>query len=134
MEITPAAVYFLASRVALFQEDWEEVIRTSEEFINLGGNELYDLNDVDRETCGLPGSSGGTFWINQIAIDETVFLFSKNDNKFNYLAPNLFYTNYTLGFHTSWTGRRCVIEFSTRMGICVKKFILPGCSNWVELS
>ena len=103
-EITPAAIYFLASRVALFQEDWDEVIRTSEEFINLGGNELYDLNNVDRETCGLPGSSGGTFWINQIAIDETVFLFSKNDNKFNYLAPNLFYTNYTLGFHTSWTG------------------------------
>ena len=37
-EITPAAIYFLASRVALFQEDWEEVIRTSEEFIDLGLN------------------------------------------------------------------------------------------------
>lgn len=107
-EITPAAVYFLVSRVALFQEDWDEVIRVSEEFINLGGNELYDLNHVDRETCGLPGSSGGTFWINQIAVDETVFLFSKEDNKFNYLAPNLFYTNYTLGFHTSWTGNNAL--------------------------
>lgn len=109
-EMTPAAIYFLASRVALFQENWNEVIRTSELFIGLGENSLYDLNNVDRETCGLPGSAGGTFWINQIDIDETVFLFGKNDREPNYLAPFQFYTYYTLGFHTSWTGDNALLN------------------------
>ena len=118
--------------MALFQEDWDEVIRVSEEFINLGGNRLYDLNHVDQETCGLPGSSGGTFWINQIAVDETVFLFSKNDNKFS-IWLLIYFTRITLRVPYVMDRRRCVIEFDTRMGICVKKFILPGCSNWVEL-
>ena len=49
-------LFLLASRVALFQEDWEEVIRTSEEFIDLGGNELYDLNDVDRGDLRITGA------------------------------------------------------------------------------
>ena len=109
-EITPAAIYFLASRVALFQEDWDEVIRTSGEFMELGENALYDLNNVDREVCGLPNSTNGGFWINQIDISETVFLFSKEDKRYQYLAPNLYYSNYTLGYHPSWTGEGALLN------------------------
>lgn len=109
-EITPAAIYFLASRVALFQEDWDEVVRTSGEFMDLGENALYDLNGVDRESCGLPNSTNGGFWINQIDISETVFLFGKKDKQYQYLAPNLYYSNYTLGYHPSWTGEGALLN------------------------
>lgn len=102
-EITPAAVYFLSSRVALFQQDWDEVIRTSEKFLALNTNALYDLKSVDLTTCGLSGSYGGTFWINQSGVDETVFLFDKNGKGYPYMAPNLFYAFYSWGFHPSWT-------------------------------
>lgn len=101
-EITPSAVYFLASRVALFQENWDEVIRTSRKFIELGNNPLYDLKEVDRNTCGLDYSNDGTFWINDLNVSETVFLFAKKDQEYDFLAPRYSWQYYTLGFHPSW--------------------------------
>lgn len=101
-EITPPAVYFLASRVALFQENWDEVIRASEKFIELGKNPLYDLKQVDRNTCGLDYNDDGTFWINDLNVSETVFLFAKEDDLYDFLAPRYSWQYYTLGFHPSW--------------------------------
>ena len=107
-EITPAAVYFLASRVALFREDWSEVIRASEEFMTLEGNPLYDLNNVNRDSCGLSGSD--YFFINQVSNSETVFLFSKDDKEYKFMSPASYYTYYGWGFHTSWTGDNALLN------------------------
>lgn len=105
-EITSDAMYFLISRVALFQENWDEVIRVSEEFINQGNHDVYDLKLVNEEQYGMASQDG--FWINNIDLTESVFLFDKDrlmgtTGRLAYLAPFNFYNYYSLGFHPSWT-------------------------------
>ena len=106
-EITPAALQFLKSRVALFQEDWDGVIAASRAFIDLGEHAMTDLNQVDLNSCGLwAGILATGFWINDSEESEVVFCFSSRCNM-HYPCltgnqTNLGY-NYSLGYHPSWT-------------------------------
>lgn len=46
--LTKPAVWLLGSRIALFQENWDEVIRLGELFMESNAA-VYDLNSVDPE-------------------------------------------------------------------------------------
>lgn len=111
-EVSPAAFWFLKSRVALFQEDWEDVIAAGQAFMELGGHELTDLNEVDLTLCGILRSvNAGGYWINDSDASEVVFCFAKDWLQFDYFAgTQTSYSNYTLGYHPSWTGDKALLN------------------------
>ena len=112
-EISPAAFWFLKSRVALFQEDWEGVLAAGQTFMDLGGHELTDLNEVDLELCGFISSAmSNGFWINDSEESEVVFCFAKESNTtFTYFAGGTTsFQNFTLGYHPSWTGEGALLN------------------------
>ena len=110
-EITSAAIYFLAARIALFQEDWDEVIATAKEFLAKNSS-IHDLNSEDETLFGYVSSfEENSFCANNQQLDEVVFGFGRNDGGYDYLAPNspvLMYYEY--GFHTSWTEENSLIK------------------------
>ena len=112
-EISPAAFWFLKSRVALFQEDWEGVIAASRAFFELGGHELANLNEVDLTVCGFGMSANSNgFWINDSDESEVIFCFAKDDGSiYNYFAGSTSsYQNFSLGYHPSWTGASALLN------------------------
>lgn len=111
-EISPAAFYFLKSRVALFQEDWDGVIESSQSFIELGEHDITDLNGLDLTTCGILRSvNSGGYWINDSDASEVVFCFAKSWLSYQYFAGvNTSYSNFTIGYHPSWTGANALLN------------------------
>ena len=113
-EVSPAAMQFLKSRVALFQEDWDGVIEASQAFIDAGNHEMYDLNEVDLDLCGFREevADDPQFWINDNGGDEVVFCFVKEMMMYRYFAGASTYLNqnYTLGYHPSWTGENALLN------------------------
>lgn len=118
MEITPEAVYFLAARIALFQNDWEGVIKAAEKFQNLNGA-IHDLNTEDETLLGF-NSTGATdigftdspYCANNANLNEVVFGFSRGDTKIlDYLSTtNTNMRLYEFGFHTSWEGENALMN------------------------
>ena len=112
-EISPAAFYFLKSRVALFQEDWDGVIEASQAFIDMGGHEMTNLNNVDMDMCGLATASASEgFWINDSDESEVVFCFAKDDGTTHYYLAggSTSFQNFSLGYHPSWSGENDLLN------------------------
>lgn len=113
LEITPEAIYFLASRIALFQNDWDAVIKASERFIALN-TAIYDLNNETEESLGFRNSYKSkehTYCANNTELDEVVFGFARDDKDVEYLAPyNPTLTYYEFGFHPSWDGENALMN------------------------
>ncbi len=118
MEITPEAVYFLAARIALFQNDWDGVIEAARKFLDLN-EAIYNLNDEDEALLGFNisgvkdiGLDGTSYCANNTNLNEVIFAFGRHDSKIlDYLSStntNLKY--YEFGFHTSWTGDNALIN------------------------
>jgi hypothetical protein len=115
-EITPQAIYFLAARIALFQNDWDKVIESANKFLTLNKS-ILNLNSIDSTLLGLPIGTGFTtttpFSLNSIKCDEVVFGFGRDDSRsireYGNLAPYK-YLNYEYGFHTSWNGENSLIS------------------------
>lgn len=109
-EITSAAIYFLAARIALFQQDWDGVISAAEKFLAKNSS-IHDLNTEEATLFGFVSSfEKASFCVNNQELDEVVFGFGRSDGGYDYLAPNnpvLMYYEY--GFHTSWTGENSLI-------------------------
>lgn len=109
-EITSAAIYFLAARIALFQQDWDGVIAAAEKFL-AKNSAIHDLNSEGATTFGYVSSfEESSFCANNQQLNEVVFGFGRNDGGYDYLSPNnpvLMYYEY--GFHTSWTGENSLI-------------------------
>lgn len=110
-EITGDAIYFLAARIALFQQDWDGVIAAGEKFLSLNSS-IYDLNSADPAKLGLRNSfMANSYCANNIELDEVVFGFGRKDRIYNYLSPfNPSLLNYEYGFHTSWTGENALMN------------------------
>lgn len=113
MEITPEAIYFLASRIALFQNDWDGVIRTSEKFLALN-TAIHDLTNEPEEGLGFRHSYKNTeytYCANNAELDEVVFAFARKDKGTSYLAPyNTTLMYYEYGFHPSWSGENALMD------------------------
>jgi hypothetical protein len=104
-EMTAAGLYFLATRVALFQQNWDGVIESANKFFKYN-KAILDLNKINASTFGLPTAfCDSAFNVNDIRLDEVVFGFGRSDGDLSYLAPK--YTALVFaefGFHPSWTG------------------------------
>lgn len=120
-ELSSAAIYFLAARIALFQEDWDGVIEAGEKFL-AKNSAINDLNDEAADYFGLEWSildddtRAQVYVANQQTNDEVVFGFAKSDDNVPYLAPGTpvsttaYSDAYEYGYHTSWEGDNALIK------------------------
>ena len=108
--LTKPAIYFLASRIALFQENWEEVIRTGNLFWELN-NTVFDLNSVERSTMGTDKTDGFTMMDGSLN-GEIVFTFgtSASSYSYDYLCTPSGGTFYGLGFRASYSDENSLIQ------------------------
>ena len=98
--IGPAALMLLQTRVALFQEKWDDVIQIGEEFIR-NFSAIRDLNNYPEESLGQapPPASPRPFMFDLANNPEIIFTFGGNRAVFPYLSSST--TQSTFGFRTS---------------------------------
>lgn len=113
-EFPRSGVYFLASRVALFEQNWDKVIEEGEKFLKMNKS-IFDLNTVDESTLGQVTSSSGEggYFANDRDADEVVWCFGKSDsyaNAHTYLSGYSSWWNYEVGLHVSWEGDNSLIK------------------------
>lgn len=108
--LTKPAIYLLASRIALFQENWDEVIRTGKLFLELN-NTVFDLNSVDRSKMGTDKNDGFAMMDGTLN-GEIVFTFgsSASSYSYDYLTMPSGGTFYGLGFRTSYSDANSLIQ------------------------
>lgn len=87
--LSPTAVLLLASRIALFQENWDEVIRVGNLFWEQNPN-ILDLNAQDRTSFGEDSDSKGFAIMDGVKNKEIVFTFGTHPSTYpyGYLAPS----------------------------------------------
>lgn len=114
-ELTSAAIYFLAARIALFQEDWDGVIAAGEKFLAKNAT-IFDLNSVDSTSMGFYHSHYDTsaereniYVANHQQYDEVVWGFGGTSD-YSYFAPSNYIGCYEYGFHPSWDGDNALIN------------------------
>ena len=107
--LTEPAILLLASRIALFQENWDEVIRVGELFLK-GNSIVFDLNSVDTTLLGAYSDTESFYIMNGRVNKEIVFTFGSSSITFDYLADYLSGTNYGLGFRPSREGGNSLLE------------------------
>lgn len=126
-EITKAAVCFLAARIALFQNQWDEAIKASEDFLKLNKS-IFDLNTANIETMGrVYSSNSDVFLANDITHNEVVFAFGKGDSyarAIGNLAPQSPRVYYDYGFHTSWSGENSLISLYESDDLRLKAYFM----------
>lgn len=107
--ITEPAVYLLASRIALFQENWDEVIRVGEIFMK-DKSVVFDLNTVDTANFGNGYDARDGFCIFDGKVnDEIVFTFGSMNYEYDFLAQTLSGSHYGLGFRPSREGNASLL-------------------------
>lgn len=107
--LTRPAILFLASRIALFQEKWEEVINISELFLK-SHSYVFDLNNVDTTLFGASKNSESFYIMNGKVNKEIIFTFGNNSTKYNYLSDYLSGHFYALGFRTSHSSENSLLK------------------------
>lgn len=98
--LTEPAVLLLASRIALFQEDWDEVIRTGKLFLEQNAA-VFDLNSVDTSLLGAYSDTDGFCMMDGKMNEEIVFTFGSSTYRYEYLSDKTSGAFYGLGFRTS---------------------------------
>lgn len=93
--ISSNAVKFLANRIALFQEKWDEVISIGEDFMS-SNSTFLDLKDEDSSTFGL---SSDPFTMLNSENEEIIFTFGEVSSSSNpYLFLAYYFSTYESGF------------------------------------
>ena len=104
--ISPAALQFLTTRVALFQEDWQKVIEVGNTFLE-ERTAILDLNTVDESTFGDNGSANFSI-CNLETNDEIIFTFgTAPSTPYTYLSQ---FALYGLGFRPSYTDENSLLS------------------------
>ena len=105
--VSPAALQFLITRVALFQEDWQRVIEVGNTFLQ-ERSAILDLNTVAESTLGT-GNSDDFAMLNIETNNEIIFTFGSDPIKpYAYLSPSATFGE--LGFRPSHTGEDALIS------------------------
>lgn len=107
--LTRPALYLLASRIALFQENWDEVIRTAELFLKDNSN-VFDLNAVDTILFGTDSSPKAFCMMDGMVNEEIVFTFGNSSYDYDFLAVTLSGSAYGLGFRPSREGNSSLLR------------------------
>lgn len=98
--ISPTAVLFLASRIALFQENWDEVIRVGNLFLEQNSN-ILDLNAQDASSFGVDVDNKRFTIMDGMKNKEVVFTFGTKADSYPYFATEALY--YGLGYRPSYS-------------------------------
>ncbi len=118
--ITPAALQLLATRVALFQEQWDKVIKYGELFLQ-ENNTVFDLNSISEDKMGT--STSGDFTMMDIDNNnEIIFTFGTNNRYYSFLSspPALF----NLGFRVSYQSDNSLIKCYEENDLRLKAYFL----------
>jgi hypothetical protein len=94
--IGPAALMLLQTRAALFQENWDEVIRVGAEFLR-DFPAIHNLNIENENDLGAGGSASYIF--NMARNNEIIFTFGDNERDYRFLSNAL--TGAAFGFRVS---------------------------------
>lgn len=111
--MSPTALNLLASRVALFQEKWDDVIKYSEEVLE-SNSFIYDFNGIDENLLGSLNQRDNKSEKDLFSVmnlggnNEIIFTFGSSSRWYNYLSspPCLF----NLGFTTSYVVEGSLIQ------------------------
>ena len=116
--ISPLSLKFLASRIALFQEKWDDVIKYGEQFLQ-ENNYILDLNAVDESKMGTTSSKDFAI-MNMSENKEIIFTFGTSKQYYDYLStyPAL----YSLGFRVSKTDDGSLIKAYSEGDLRLKAF------------
>lgn len=98
--LTQPAVWLLGSRIALFQENWDEVIRLGELFVK-NNQSVFDLNTISVDKLGADSDSKGFCMMDGLVNPEIVFTFGNSSNAYDHLAVSFSGHAYGLGFRPS---------------------------------
>lgn len=110
--LTAPAIYMLATRIALFQEKWDEVLRLGELFSGKNGYYIYDLKNVNESTLGTDDRDDAFHIMNGKINNEILFTFGSPSTylfTYAYLANHIS-QRYGLGFRPSHIGDNSLIE------------------------
>lgn len=116
--ITPSSLLLLASRIALFQEQWDEAIKYGTQFIQ-ENSFIFDLNAIDTTKMGT--TSPKDFAIMDASVNkEIVFTFGNSHHDYSYLStyPALF----NLGFRVSRQGEQALLNAYSEDDLRLKAF------------
>lgn len=104
--MSPIAIKLLATRVALFQEKWDEVITKGTEFL-AQNSFILDLNSIDESKMGTSSYSDFTM-LDLSQNNEIVFTFGSSSSNYNYLSGvgGIF----ALGFRVSYSDDNSLIK------------------------
>lgn len=100
--ISPTAVLLLASRIALFQENWDEVIRVGNLFLEQNPN-ILDLNGQDQTAFGEDSDSKGFAIMDGVKNKEIVFTFGTHPSMYPYEYLSNSGTLAALGYRVSYS-------------------------------
>lgn len=103
--LTAPAIYMLASRIALSQEKWDEVIRLGNLFAEKDGYYVYDLKNVKESDLGTDDNSDAFHIMNSRINNEILFTFGTPDSylfTYSYLSNHISQSS-GLGFRPSHT-------------------------------
>lgn len=104
--ISRSSVLLLSSRIALFQEKWDDVIAFGDSFLK-ENNYIFDLNTIPEDKMGTEKTED--FYIMNSAVNkEIVFTFGRETRYYGYLSepPSL----YGLGFRVSSKSENSLIK------------------------
>mgnify|MGYP000011890348 FL=1 len=104
--LTPAAIQLLATRVALFQEDWDKVIELGVPFMQ-DNSSIFDLNSVSEDKMGTDDARDFTMF-NMAVNNEIIFTFGTNSYKCSLLS--YYPTPFDLGFRVSYKDEGSLIK------------------------
>lgn len=110
--LTAPAIYMLASRIALSQENWDEVIRLGGLFSAKNGYFVYDLKNVKDTDLGTDESTGSFHIMNGKINNEILFTFGTASSfifTYSYFAGHISSSS-GLGFRPSRSGGNSLIE------------------------
>ena len=128
-EISEEAIYFLACRIALFQNHWDGVIEAGKKFLTKN-KYIFDLSTVNQTYVGLPETYKNELFANDINSEEVVFAFGDSDKSGNvtpYMSPWLWYAPYEFGFHPSWDGANALINTYDEDDLRLKYYFTNRC-------
>lgn len=106
--LSESAILLLASRIALFQENWDEVIRAGKLFL-AQNSVILDLNAQDTTSFGKDSNSEGFTMMDGVKNKEVVFTFgTASYSPYQYLSTSG--GLYGLGFRPSYSTEGSLIQ------------------------
>ncbi len=125
--LSPAAIWLLASRIALFQEKWDKVIEYGKMFLS-ETNFIFDLNNVDEDKMGK--SSPDDFFIMNIETNnEIIFTFGDGNQYYEYLSMPT--SLYNLGFRVSYQSETSLLKMYDESDLRLKAYFMQ---DYIEKS